>query len=254
MQINPELTTSDRSFNYGDGLFSTVRVSRGQLQLWPLHLNRLQQGVERLNMPAIDEQQLTAAAKQAITAPEQVLKLLLSRGAGGRGYGAGGIVESHLHLSVAAMPDYQPWQQQGIRVGIAQLKLGCQPRLAGLKHNNRLEQVLLKAELAATDWDDLLVLDTMDRVTEATAANLFFYTGGVWHTPQLDQAGVAGVMRELLLSQLQPQQGYYSLSHLVQADAIFLCNALMQVVPVRQLADKVYDLEPVRAVQNGVLD
>ncbi|WP_419570180.1 aminodeoxychorismate lyase [Rheinheimera sp.] len=254
MQINPELTTSDRSFNYGDGLFSTVRVSRGQLQLWPLHLNRLRQGVERLRMPAIDEQQLTAAAEQAITAPEQVLKLLLSRGAGGRGYAAGGISESHLHLSVAAMPDYQGWQQQGIRVGVAELKLGCQPVLAGLKHNNRLEQVMLKAELATTDWDDLLVLDSQGRVTEATAANLFFYANGVWHTPELDQAGVAGVMREHLLAQLQPEQGYYSLAQLQDAEALFLCNALMQVVPVRQLADKVFDLGPVRAVQTGVMD
>lgn len=247
--MQPAITTGDRSFQFGDGIFTTIRVRAGVAEFWPQHLARLQQGVLRLGMTEPDWQQLTEQVKQAISAPEQVLKVVLSRGHAGRGYSPLGVTGPDIYISTAALPDYKQQQQQGIRLGLARLQLGCQPLLAGLKHNNRLEQVLLKQELATTDWDDLLVLDQRGFVTEAIAANVFFYRAGRWLTPVLDQAGVAGVMRQVLLEQLQAEQVQWTLDELQSIEALFCCNALCGVLPVHTFLDKPLPLAPVQQVQ-----
>lgn len=245
-------TNTDRSFHYGDGLFTTVRVKDAQALLWDLHLQRLVSGATRLHIATFDPYELTEKVHQAISAPEQVIKVLISRGQAGRGYSPLGIATPCCYISTAALPDYSSWQQQGIRLGVAQLKLAQQPLLAGLKHNNRLEQVLIKAELATQDVDDLVVLDQSDAIIEASAANLMFYKDGNWCTPKLDCAGVAGVMRQYVMSRQSVTEGRYGLSDLQQADAILICNALMGVVPVKEFAGQQKDIKLVRQLVSGV--
>ncbi len=244
--MNPILTPADRSFNYGDGIFTTIQVRNGELLLWPLHLQRLQQGVARLGITAPDWQQLAQQVQDAISQPQQVVKVLISRGEGGRGYSPAGINQAGIYISTAPMPDYSHWQQQGVRLGLAQLRLSVQPLLAGLKHNNRLEQVLLKQEQLRRGSDDLLVLDQQGFITEAIAANVFLYRDGNWHTPALERAGVAGVMRQHLLARLGGCEVNWRQEQLEQIDAMFICNALMGIVPVRQLDQRQLDIVPVQ--------
>ncbi len=244
--------STDRSFQYGDGLFTTVRVKAGQAMLWDLHLQRLVAGAQRLLIHAFDTEELTAKVQQAISAPEQVIKVLISRGQAGRGYSPQGIASPCCYISTAALPDYSQWQQQGIRLGVAEFKLAQQPALAGLKHNNRLEQVLIKAELAQRNLDELVVLDHSGAVIEVSAANLMFCKNGQWCTPSLDQAGVNGVMRQHLLAQRVVTEGRYQLEDLKQADAILICNALMGVVPVKEFAGRPKHIELVRQFASGV--
>lgn len=246
-------SVGDRSFQFGDGIFSTIKVSDGQPELWPLHLSRLQAGVERLAMPAPDWQALTKNVQQAVTAKHQVVKVLISRGHAGRGYSPAGVAGPDVFITTAELPDYRQWQQQGIQLGLARLQLACQPALAGLKHNNRLEQVLLKQELAMTDWDDLLVLDQQGVITEAIAANLFFYCQQQWFTPQLQRAGVAGVMRAHVMTKLTTQEVNWTLPDLKQVEAIFVCNALCGVVPVRQFQHRTMDIAAVKRLQQELL-
>ncbi|MBU1312214.1 MAG: aminodeoxychorismate lyase [Gammaproteobacteria bacterium] len=237
---------ADRSFNYGDGIFTTMRVSAGQLQLWPLHLKRLQLSATKLGFASVDWALLQQQVFAAVTAPEQVVKLVLSRGEGGRGYSPAGITTPNWYISSAVLPDYSLAKQRGIYLECAALRLGIQPLLAGLKHNNRLEQVLLKLEQAEIGCDDLLVLDQQGFVTEAIAANVFFYRAGQWYTPKLINAGVAGVMREHLLSQFACNLVQWQQHELEQVEAMFVCNALMGIVPVRQLAQRALQLAPVQ--------
>ncbi|MCH8538701.1 MAG: aminodeoxychorismate lyase [Alkalimonas sp.] len=246
-------SVGDRSFQFGDGIFSTIRVSDGHPELWPLHLSRLQAGVERLGICAPDWLELTKQVQQAVTAKHQVLKVMISRGHAGRGYSPAGVEGPDVFITTAELPDYRSWQQQGIRLGLANLQLACQPVLAGLKHNNRLEQVLLKQELVTTEWDDLLVLDQQGYITEATAANLFFYRQQQWFTPQLQRAGVAGVMRAHLMTQLATQEVNWTLPELEQVEAIFICNALCGVVPVRQFQHRTLNIAAVQRLQQELL-
>ncbi|WP_445424891.1 aminodeoxychorismate lyase [Alishewanella sp. HL-SH06] len=251
-----QIAAGCRALQYGDGVFTTIAIKQGQPQLWPLHLARLQLSVTRLAMPAIDwsgltQAVLTEAAKQNSNG---VIKLLISRGIGGRGYAPSPHSSALVYLYHAQMPDYHRWREQGISVGVAQLRLAIQPALAGLKHTNRLEQVLLKQELAKTDFDDLLVADQQQQLTEATAANLFYQLKGHWYTPPLHLAGVAGVMRQHILNeQAQFQERCLSLAELDQVEAMFICNALLGVAPVRQLSGRALPLEPVQQLQQEML-
>lgn len=251
--LYPQVPNStDRSFHYGDGLFTTIRVKDGKVMLWDLHLQRLVEGATRLLIHAFDADELTAKVQQAVSLPNQVIKVLISRGLAGRGYSPQGIESPCCYISTAALPDYSAWRQQGIRLGVADFKLAQQPALAGLKHNNRLEQVLIKAELTQTDADELVVLDQSGAVIEVSAANLMFCKEGLWFTPTLDQAGVNGVMRQHLMAQRAVAEGRYCLADLQQADALLICNALMGVVPVKQFAGKTKNIELVRQFVSGV--
>jgi 4-amino-4-deoxychorismate lyase len=245
-------SSTDRSFQYGDGLFTTIRVKGGKAMLWDLHLQRLVSGANALQIHSFDTDELTAQVQQAISAPDQVIKVLISRGQAGRGYSPQGIASPCCYISTAALPDYRNWQQQGICLGVADFKLAQQPALAGLKHNNRLEQVLIKAELAERDVDELVVLDQSDAVIEVSAANLMFCRNGQWYTPALDQAGVKGVMRQHLMAHLLVTEGNFGLADLQQADALLICNALMGVVPVKQFAGQTKNIELVRQFVSGV--
>lgn len=238
-----QLTLADRSFQYGDGVFTTMKVQQGQIQLWPLHLQRLQHSLQRLSIIAPDWNLLTKQLNQAISADAQVLKLIISRGQGGRGYNPISVLQPGIYISTAALPDYQPWQQQGISLGIAEFRLAVQPALAGLKHTSRLEQVLLKQEVQLSGFDDLLAQDMAGYVTEVSAANIFFYRQGSWFTPELTRAGVAGIMRQHLLNVAPDiQLVNWTLSELEDIDAMAITNALMGVVPVASFAHRELDI------------
>lgn len=245
-------TVSDRSFQYGDGIFTTMLVDNSQLVLWDFHWQRLVLSLQRLQMPPLFEHRVKLQAEQAITMPSQVVKLLVSRGQGGRGYSPSGFTEPLVYVTSSPLPDYQQQRQQGIRLGVASLQLSTQPLLAGMKHTSRLETVLLKSEVEQSSFDDLVACDQQGRVTELSAANLFFKIKDQWCTPKLDQAGVEGVMRQWLLQQLDVQQGYFPLTALADASAMFACNALMGVVPVRQFNQRVFKLDAIRPIQQLV--
>lgn len=252
----PQIAAGCRALQYGDGVFTTIAIKHRQPELWPLHLARLQLAVSRLAITTPDWQAISDAVYQqaAVHTKPAVFKLLLSRGIGGRGYASANCTSPLVYLYTAAMPDYRQWQQQGLTVGVAKLQLAIQPALAGLKHTNRLEQVLLKQELAQSDYDDLLVADQQLQLTEATAANIFYQLKDSWYTPPLHLAGVAGVMRQRILM-LNPQitERSLPLAELEQVQALFLTNALLGIAPVRQLEDRTLSIDAVQQLQQEML-
>lgn len=241
-------TVFDRSFQYGDGVFTTIKVARSQLQHWSLHWQRLALSCQQLAINLPDENSVFNQASAAITAQEQVVKIVVSRGHGGRGYSFKGIELADIYITTSPMPVF-PMQRTGIKLGVAKLQLGIQPLLAGIKHCSRLETVLLKNEAEQSDFDDLLVTDTAGFVTECCAANFFFQVNGNWHTPSLLRAGVAGVMRQWIISQIDVVEDNYSLADVRQADAMFISNALSGIVPVRSFELKKLDMASVLQLQ-----
>ena len=234
------LDASDRAIQFGDGCFTTARIADGKVCLLAAHLHRLKDACDRLLIP-FDlwdelEQEMNRLAQEH---PRGVLKVILTRGSGGRGYSAANCHASTRILSVSPLPEhYGHWREQGITLALSPVRLGRNPHLAGIKHLNRLEQVLIRAHLEQTDADEALVLDSEGWVTECCAANLFWRKDNVVYTPHLGQAGVNGIMRQFCLRQLaqssfrvvETHAGEEELHH---ADEIVVCNALMPIVPVR---------------------
>ena len=235
-----ELPADDRAIQFGDGCFTTARIVDGQIQLLPEHLQRLRDACQRLMIPftewsALEKEMQTCASGHT----QAVLKVLLSRGRGGRGYSGSACTNPTRMLSISAMPAHYPrWREEGITLTLSPIRLGRNPHLAGIKHLNRLEQVLIRAHLEQTDADDALVLDSDGWLTECCAANIFWRKGREVLTPYVDQAGVNGIMRQhcirlLATSDFTLREVNAPEVALAEADEVIICNALMPVIPVR---------------------
>ena len=236
------LSVQDRGLAYGDGLFATMGVRGAQIQLLERQLARLQQGCTRLALPfdlGLLRQELLSFAAQL---GDGVLKLMLTRGDGQRGYALPVPTQPRRIMLGAPRPAYPATNaEQGVRLFPCVTRLAEQPLLAGLKHLNRLEQVLARAEWQSPDYAEGLLCDTTGRVVEGVFSNLFMVRDQVLLTPQLTRCGVAGVMRGELLAQAR-QLGVtvverdIDYAELLGADEVFMCNSLYGVWPVRALA------------------
>lgn len=252
-QSKDSLSAADRAVQYGDGIFTTIKVEDGIPQHWPLHYQRLVKGLLILGIGFDSWQEVqTAVDKMAREATSAVLKLLISRGQGGRGYQAPKSQQPLWILSAHPMPEhYQKWQQQGIELGLSEVQLARQPQLAGIKHLNRLEQVLVKLHTPEPGPEDMLVCDTQGVMVECSAANLFWQSNGLWYTPDLYYAGVAGVMRERILEHFEGRgspviQVQAPPTVLAQVQAAFICNSLMGIVPVKRFGQTEFAIDKIR--------
>jgi 4-amino-4-deoxychorismate lyase len=240
---NAAISPSDRAFNYGDGVFTTMHVVGGQVRLLDYHLRRLTHDAKALGIALNPVELATAISDFAKdSASEQyVMKVHVCAGEGGRGYARDPKKPSLVRFSVHDYPlHYANIKQRGAKLICANTRLAIQPTLAGIKHMNRLEQVLIKQEVVNRDVDDALVFDTNNNVIEASAGNVFFNNGVQWCTPALDGCGVNGVVRQCLLDAAnraeQPiKQGNYGIEDIATAQALVITNALMGVMPVTQL-------------------
>lgn len=234
------LPASDRAIQFGDGCFTTARILDGHVCLLEAHIRRLQHGCETLMIPFTHWDTLRQEMCRLASGKQSgVLKVIISRGSGGRGYSAASCLSPTRILSVSACPaHYSRWREEGITLTLSPIRLGRNPMLAGIKHLNRLEQVLIRTHLEQTDADEALVLDSEGVITECCAANLLWRQGSEVFTPSLDQAGVNGIMRQFCLEQLA-RSGFRVVevsageAALQTADEVVICNALMPVVPVR---------------------
>ncbi|NRN29132.1 aminodeoxychorismate lyase [Photorhabdus heterorhabditis] len=236
------LPVNDRSIQFGDGCFTTVRIEQGQAAFLPLHIKRLQKGVEKLSLPQPNWQQLESHIKQIASTSEQgVLKIILSRGTGGRGYSVQGLTQPNQILSLSPYPEhYLRLREKGLSLVLSPIPIGINPYLAGIKHLNRLEQVLIKSFIEKLNADEALVLDTNGLLVECCTANIFWRKGKDVYTPDLQSCGVEGVMRERIMQLLSESDYYLScINHypetLACADEVIVCNSLMPVIPVNEI-------------------
>ncbi|WP_287811415.1 aminodeoxychorismate lyase [Pseudomonas sp.] len=232
------LAVKNRGLAYGDGVFETIAVKAGRPTLLARHLHRLVEGGARLSISVdarLVERELLAAAALL---GEGVLKLVITRGDSQRGYAADPLAPPR-RLVLANPPAAYPVShaQQGVRLFDCQTRLAEQPLLAGLKHLNRLEQVLARSEWSSADYAEGLMRDTSGRLVEGVFSNLFLVRDGHLQTADLSRCGVAGVMRAELLEQaerlgIQVQVRDLWLADLEGADEVFVCNSVYGIWPV----------------------
>ena len=244
----------DRGVLYGDGLFETIRFVGGVAPLWPRHMTRLRESCGRLALPLPDATLLADEAQRvSVGRHDAVVRITLTRGVGERGYAPP--VQTHATRIVAA---FEPplvgadWYAHGIRVRFGGLRLAVQPALAGIKHLNRLEQVLARAEWNDAAIAESLLMDIDGNLVGATAANVFLVRSGVVATPALGRCGVAGVARAEILEHLAATEvRAVAMKELMHADEIFLTSSVRGILPVRALPGRELAPGPVaRALQS----
>jgi 4-amino-4-deoxychorismate lyase len=239
-QPGTAVNLQNRGLAYGDGLFETIAVRGGRPSLLSRHLDRLARGCQRLAIQAdlaLVEDELLRFAQQL---GEGVAKLVLTRGDSQRGYAPVSGVQARRLLQGSPLPTYPAENAEvGVRLFPCQTRLAQQPLLAGLKHLNRLEQVLARAEWQDSAYAEGLMRDTQGHLIEGVYSNLFLVRDGALLTADLSRCGVAGVMREALLAQA-PSLGVavqvrdLSFDDLQQSEEVFVCNSVYGIWPVRE--------------------
>lgn len=242
---------ADRGLAYGDGVFRTLAASGGVPRHWSRHYAKLAADCAAIALACPGEPLLRHEIDLVCAgAGECALKIVVTRGAGPRGYRYPAGVEPTRIVSSAAPPDYPAsYGQDGVRVRRCALKLAEQPALAGVKHLNRLENVLARAE-----WDDPeiaegLLCDAHDNVIGGTMTNIFIATRGVLATPKLERCGVAGVTRERVIEAARGEGVACRVadlpwSEVLAADEVILVNSLAGAWPVREIDGRIYPVGP----------
>lgn len=247
-QIQGHITPLDRGFAYGDGVFRTLPLQGGRPVCWDLHYSKLLEDCQRLAIECPAAELLLADIERLADADElrAVIKIVITRGEGARGYALPETPNSCRVVIKSTFPAYgHSDATHGVRLHLCRLRLGHQPMLAGIKHLNRLENVLARMEWSSPEIADGLLLDVDGNAIECTASNLFVRYGDRLLTPDLSQCGVAGVTRQRIISLasqlgLAPDICQLPLAELMAADEVIICNSLFGAWQVTEFNGKTW--------------
>jgi 4-amino-4-deoxychorismate lyase len=248
------IDAQDRGLLYGDGLFETVLFVDGKAPLWQRHMQRMAHGCERLRLAMPDAATLAhECAQVGAGSARGVVRITLTRGSGERGYAPPRRPHERRIVAAAAAAELPgDWCSHGITVGFCTTRLAAQPLLAGLKHLNRLEQVLARAEWNDPAIAEGLMFDSHECVISATAANLFAVIDGTLVTPAVDQCGIAGVARAEVLARTHGEVTMVTRDGLARAEEVFLTSSVRGILPVRTTPDRHYEVgAQTRALQTA---
>jgi len=240
------LPLPDRGSDFGDGVFETILVHQGALLFADVHLERLSLGLQVLAIPdciAAARQQLDIVAV-AIHWRWAVLRLSVSRGSGQRGYTPSDNAVPRILISVSPLDRDCEKMMTAATLCFANIRLATQPFLAGIKHLNRLEQVLASAQAKAEGVDEAIVLDQNGHIVSVIAGNIFLVRQGKLLTPKLDNCGVLGTRRRLVIERWAPAIGLtvrettLTLLDLQEAEEVFYSNSLQTVRPIARIGQQ----------------
>jgi 4-amino-4-deoxychorismate lyase len=245
------IEVTDRGLQYGDGLFETIEVIDSTPIFLDLHLQRLQHGCQRLNITCPSLELLTSETSQICqNTTRAVLKIIVTRGTGGRGYKPPEISNSTRIISLHPYPNYPiDFQSAGISAIFCQTRLGSSPALAGIKHLNRLEQILGRSEWNDESIQEGLMLDNQNFVIEGTMSNLFWIKDEQFFTSSLLESGVCGIIRGIIMDQLSTRKTPAITKRIQQqellcADEVFVCNSIIGIWPLTRLASTTFSIGP----------
>lgn len=240
-----QIRVFDRGLMYGDGVFRTLLIRAGRPLYWPSHYEKLHSDCAALGIACPKEDRLIQEMGCLSKAmPDCVLKIIVTRGEGARGYAVSDGVEPTRILMTSQIPQYPAgYFSEGVRVHLCSTRLAIQPRLAGIKHLNRLENVLARREWSDPGIAEGLLLDMEGNAIEGTMSNLFMLQGNTLYTPDLGRCGVAGVQRARIMA-LAGELGMavrvdtLPLDRIRSAEEVVLCNSVIGIWQVRELAEK----------------
>lgn len=235
----------DRGLQYGDGVFETIAVRDARPRFWGAHLDRLRAGSERLGLRLpvdnlLERDLERALAQTTVNTNFCTAKIVLTAGVGTRGYGreTGRTCRTLVGVFEATELPGERYRE-GVETVLCATRVGEQPRLAGIKTLNRLDQVLASREWDGNEIFDGLMCDSAKHLVCGTRTNVFLIRDNQIMTPALDRCGVEGIMRRQILERLSGNQIECSVTKipaaaLDHADELFVCNSQVGVLPVRR--------------------
>ena len=250
-QINGKLTNKisveDRAVQYGDGVFETIAVKENLLEFWKEHYLRLNKGCKVLKIKCPSELFLKKEINKFVKKIKKkkfILKIIISRGIGGRGYNLPKKAKPTRILGAYNWPNYSKANlKKGIKMDVCKIKIATQPYLSQIKHLNRLEQIIARSEWQGKNISESIMLDFNKNVIEGTMSNIFGVKKNIFYTPEIEFSGIQGVMRNQILKLLKKNKEKYKikkikLKELLNFDEVFVCNSIFGIWPVKQILKK----------------
>lgn len=243
------LPLPDRGLDFGDGVFETLLLHQGAPLFLQLHLERLGAGLQALSMPdCLQRAQtlLTTCAAHYSECQWAAMRLTVTRGSAPRGYAAPENPQLRIIITAAELSDDRSEFASPLDLGWSRMRWSSQPLLAGIKHLNRLEQVIAANEAREMSLDDVLVLDQQGHVNSLSAGNIFIYESGKLLTPALETCGIAGTRRRLIMESIGPalglevEQTHIHPEQVLAASALVCCNSVRGVQAVASLDDSTW--------------
>jgi 4-amino-4-deoxychorismate lyase len=244
-QQTDRLAIKDRGLQYGDGLFETIAYRNKKLEFLDEHIERLTEGCSTLNIPTPNlselDNDLSFISQQL--EEDAVIKVIITRGQGGRGYKQPDAANPSRIVSSHPFPEYPESNQHGVKVTRCKQIVSQNPSLAGLKHLNRLEQVLARSEWNDKEIAEGLMSNINDELIEGTMTNLFIVKQNTLFTPDLSLSGINGIIRKRVISlaemlSIPVEITQITDSDLAASDEVFLTNSVIGIWPVTQIDDQ----------------
>jgi 4-amino-4-deoxychorismate lyase len=247
--FNQAISPWDRGFSYGDGVFRTMLIRGGMPVDWPLNYQKLVIDCAAIGIVCPSAELLISDFVQLFSIEDidsnqlAVVKIIITRGEGERGYNPPAVITPTRVVIKSAMPEYaEKSYTAGVDLHVCDTRLAPQIKLAGIKHLNRLENVLARMEWRDESIFDGLLLDYQGNVIECTMSNIFARFDTTLVTPDLSQCGVAGVTRQRIIAlaavlNLTIDVAQLPLSRLLQADEVIICNSLYGAFQVNKIGN-----------------
>lgn len=252
--VADRVAATDRGLAYGDGVFRTLPVRQGRAQCWELHYRKLAHDCAALGIECPPMDVLALELEQlARESADFSAKIIVTRGSGARGYAPPHPASPTRVVMSAALPGYpEEFGRSGIRAHLCTTRYSFQPRLAGVKHLNRLENVLARAEWSDPGVPEGLVLDMEGCIVGGTMSNLFIVEGNSLVTPDLARCGVAGVTRRRIMEAaaghgMTCREESITQARLVDAQEAMVVNSLIGVWQIGSCAGRTWKAGTVTA-------
>ncbi len=260
-KANDRINITDRGLQYGDGLFETIAYRNGILEFLEAHLTRLLDGCKRLSISFQDKELLRTELLSfcAQLSQDSVIKVIITRGSGGRGYFADNNMTPTRIISSHPYPKHpNSHALSGIKIHLCKQTLSENKTLAGIKHLNRLEQVLARNEWNDPDIAEGLMFNNDNNVIEGTMSNVFIVKDNQLFTPALNDSGVAGELRSQIYrlakeNGLSIKEKMFSKDELLTADEIFVCNSVIGIWPVSNIENTIYPVGSITQILQQAL-
>ena len=245
-----KISVNDRGLQYGDGVFETIAFRNGKPEFLNAHLTRLESGCALLRIEFEQQDQLRDELTRVFAQLEAdaVIKVIVTRGEGQRGYFSDNTSMPTRIISTHPFPQFpEHYQTDGILLRFCEQRLSTNSRLAGIKHLNRLEQVLARNEWDDPDIAEGIMSDHDDNIIEGTMSNIFIVQSDKLYTPVVTRAGIAGITRATIIelatrSGLAVEERVIDRRQLAEADEVFICNSIIGIWPVSAISNKSYPI------------
>lgn len=247
--FNQSISPLDRGFTYGDGVFRTMVMRSGLPVNWPLHYQKLVADCAAIGIVCPSAELLMSDFLQLFSIEDidsekqEVAKIVVTRGEGERGYKPSAVTTPTRVIVRSAMPQYsKEYYVGGVQLHVCNTRLASQVKLAGVKHLNRLENILARMEWRDESIFDGVLLDQQGDVIECTMSNIFARFDKVLVTPDLSECGVSGITRQRICDlsstlNLTVEVARLSLSRMMQAEELIVCNSLYGAFQVGKIGD-----------------